>query len=95
MTHPMEQAVNQVNLIKTKMSTWPRFTRYCTIENFLVIWLDPNIDEFNPDTIASINIRQHIVNTIKIFNDTNACIDFLINAENEIIFILISNDLSE
>ncbi|CAF1304004.1 unnamed protein product [Rotaria sordida] len=95
MPHSMEQYVNQANPIKTKISTWPRFTRYRTIENFLVIWLDPDIDESNLDTIASTNKLQHIVNTVKIFNDTNACIDFLTNAENEIIFMLISNDISK
>ncbi|CAF1249930.1 unnamed protein product [Rotaria sp. Silwood1] len=95
MTHSAEQVANQANVIKTKVSTWPRFTRCHNIDNSLVIWLDLDINESNPDTTAATNKLQHIVNTVKIFNDTNACIDFLTNAENKIIFMVISNDISE
>jgi hypothetical protein len=47
------------------------------IQNFHLICLDKNIDEMNDDECQSfvINLRQ-VVNTINIFNDSDAFIDF-------------------
>lgn len=47
------------------------------LQNVLLIWLDPNIDEESVDYRHSIDQLRQVVNDVNIFIDVNQCIDFL------------------
>jgi hypothetical protein len=66
-----------------------------TVQNFLLVWLDSNIDQSNDDLCSSINQLRRIVNTVDSFTDTDECIDFLTQIKDEKVFIIISGSLSQ
>jgi len=70
-------------------------SRSRVVENFIVIWLDSTISETNEDTQNSITQLRHIVNSIKTFTDPDQCIDFIIQIEQEKIFLIISGSLCQ
>jgi hypothetical protein len=47
------------------------------LQNFLLIWLDPNLDEPNEDFKKSLQQLRRIVASITIFTDAQKCIKFL------------------
>lgn len=67
-----------------------RFTEYTVI-----VWLDFNIDESDKYTNQSIQKLQHLVNVVKLFNNTDECIDFLTDLNTDIVFMIISNNCDE
>ncbi|CAF1446603.1 unnamed protein product [Rotaria sordida] len=65
------------------------------IQNFLLIWLDENIDESSDDHLNSIKQLRRTINTIEIFHDTNECIGYMSRVQNEKSFLIISGALCE
>ncbi|CAF1180167.1 unnamed protein product [Rotaria sordida] len=65
------------------------------IQNFLLLWLDAKIDESNEDYRNSIKHLQRTVNTIKPYRDTEECINYISELENEKAFLIISGALCE
>ena len=67
-----------------------------SIQNFLLIWLDNNIDEVNDsDCYHTIKQLRTVVNTVDIFRDADKCIDFITSVQEEKIFMIISGALGE
>jgi hypothetical protein len=60
------------------------------IENFIVIWLDPQVNEFQNDYEKSITHLRSIVNSIETFNDKDKCIKYLYTIKDERIFLIVS-----
>lgn len=60
------------------------------VENFIIIWLDSNINEFDDNTKKSITSLRQAVNSIKIYNDVDKCMDFLTDIEDEKVFLIVS-----
>jgi len=65
------------------------------IENFIVIWLDTNLNIYNNDNNSTITRLQHLVNLILSFSDSDRCIDFISDIKNEKIFLIVSGSLGE
>ncbi|CAF4961017.1 unnamed protein product, partial [Rotaria sp. Silwood1] len=65
------------------------------IQNFLLIWLDENIDESSDDYLNSIKQLRRTINTIKTFHNANECIDYMSQVQNEKSFLIISGALCE
>ncbi|CAF1474357.1 unnamed protein product [Rotaria sordida] len=65
------------------------------IQNFLLLWLDAKIDESSEDYRNSIKHLQRTVNTIKPYRDTEECINYISELENEKAFLIISGALCE
>jgi len=63
------------------------------IENFVVVWLDPQVDEFKDDYEKSITQLRRIVNSIKTYNEIDKCLQFLRTIKNERIFVIVSGGL--
>ncbi|CAF3031171.1 unnamed protein product [Rotaria socialis] len=63
------------------------------IQNFRLIWLDKNIDELSDDYINSIKQLRRTINTIEIFHDTNECMGYLSQIQNEKLFLVVSGAL--
>ncbi|CAF1454263.1 unnamed protein product [Adineta steineri] len=86
-----DEMINSINTYKTYQISYDR-----SIQNFRLIWLDSSIDEINND--ACINIikkLREIVNTIQVFKDVNACIDFITDIDDDNIFIISSGTLGQ
>ncbi|CAF3989882.1 unnamed protein product, partial [Rotaria sp. Silwood1] len=65
------------------------------VQNFLILWLDEDIDEVIDEYYNSIQHLQQIVNTIEPFNDTDECVDYLSQLQNEKAFLIVSDTLCE
>lgn len=63
------------------------------IQNYLVVWLDEDIDETNID--QSINQLKKIVNTVELFDDTDQCVDFITDIKQEKVLMILSDQLSQ
>jgi len=63
------------------------------VENFIIIWLDPNIKDSNEDFQDSIVQLRSIVNSISTFDNLNQCIDCIIRPRPEKLFVIVSNIL--
>ncbi|CAF1330819.1 unnamed protein product [Rotaria sordida] len=61
-----------------------------TIENFIIIWLDPSINIHSDEYNSFKNHFQKLVHLILPFNDSNQCIDFISDIKTEKIFLIIS-----
>jgi hypothetical protein len=65
-----------------------RQPRAHAVENFIIIWLNLESDEFDE---RSLNKLRKIINSIKTLSDTEQCIDYLSQIQDEKIFMIISN----
>jgi hypothetical protein len=63
------------------------------VQNFLLIWLDANIDESNNDFRNSIKRLRRTIDTIEIFRDTDECISYISKFKNEKAFFIVSGAL--
>ena len=72
-----------------------RLTRSRIVQNFLLIWLVSNGDESKNDFEDSITQLRWTVNTIKVFNDIDQCIDFLTEDKIETVFLIVPVNLSQ
>jgi tetratricopeptide (TPR) repeat protein len=61
------------------------------VQNFLLVWLDENVDETNNTVIE----LQRIVHTIDKFHNVEECINFLNQIKDEKIFLIVSESLSQ
>jgi tetratricopeptide (TPR) repeat protein len=67
----------------------------CLMENFLLIWIDPNIDPLNQDYQDKLTQLQNITNDVNVFNQRDECIDFLTNISNIKAFVIIDGNLCQ
>ena len=65
------------------------------VQNFLLVWLDSNIDETEADCRNTITHLRRIVNAINLFTKTDQCISFLTQIKNEKAFLIISGTLGK
>ncbi|CAF1395098.1 unnamed protein product [Rotaria sp. Silwood1] len=65
------------------------------IQNFLLVWLDVQVDESTDDFRNSIKHLRQTVNTIEIFDDENECINYITQIQNEKAFFIISGTLCQ
>ncbi|CAF3373958.1 unnamed protein product, partial [Rotaria sp. Silwood2] len=72
----------------------PRHTRRI-VQNYLLVWLDANIDESKKDFKSSLAHLRHIVATIRTFTDADECIQFMKDIQEEKIFLIISGSLGQ
>jgi hypothetical protein len=65
------------------------------VENFILVWIDFNIDESNNNTRTYITRLQSIINSIKIFTNLDQCVDFITDLVDEKVLMIISGDMSQ
>ncbi|CAF1528925.1 unnamed protein product [Rotaria sp. Silwood1] len=65
------------------------------LQNFLLIWLDANLNESNEDFKKSLQKIQYLVASIKTFTDAEECIDFLSASKKEKVFMIVSGSLGQ
>jgi hypothetical protein len=66
------------------------------IENFLVVWLDLNLDDIiDDDCRDTVDQLRCVVNAVDTFNDVDRCVDFLSDIKDEKAFMIISGALGQ
>jgi hypothetical protein len=65
------------------------------VQNHLLIWLDPNIDESIDFYQNAITQLRTIIDSVSTFSDLDQCVDYLTDVVREKIFMIISEDISE
>ena len=65
------------------------------MKKFIVVWLDPDMDELDSNYERSVNQLRHIVNSVKIFTDAEQCVDFIVDIEDAKFFLILSNATEE
>ena len=65
------------------------------VQDFLLVWLDKNIDELHSDFRNSIRKLRRTVDTIEMFRDADECISYISKFGNEKIFLIISGAFCE
>ena len=63
------------------------------LQNFLLVWLDANLDESKADFKKSLERLRNVVASIRIFQDVKQCIEFLNEISEEKVFIIVSGAL--
>ena len=76
----------------TTTATLPVRTRKL-IQNFLLVWLDANLDESKADFKKSLERLRNVVASIITFQDVKECVNFLNDISQEKIFIIVSGSL--
>jgi hypothetical protein len=66
-----------------------------TVQNFLLLWLDEEIDEDkNDDCRNNISKLRQVVNTVNTFTNADECIGFIADIKEKTIFIIVSGTFS-
>ncbi len=70
-------------------------TRERIAQNFLLIWIDANIDESKQDCQNTLAQLRSVVNNVNMFKQREQCIQFLNDTEKEKAFIIVSGSLGQ
>lgn len=63
------------------------------VENCLIVWLDPDIDEDrNQQSIEQLRL---IINEVHIFNQLNLCIDYIEDIHDERMLLIVSEEIGQ
>ncbi|CAF1052073.1 unnamed protein product [Rotaria sordida] len=65
------------------------------IQNFLLVWLDANVDESKEDFQNSLKQLRRIVASITTFTDAQQCFDYLSGITKEKAFMIVSGSLGQ
>ncbi|CAF0958154.1 unnamed protein product [Rotaria sordida] len=65
------------------------------VQNFLLVWLDANIDESKEDFQNTLKHLRRIVASITTFTDTQQCFDFLSGITKEKAFMIVAGSLGQ
>jgi tetratricopeptide (TPR) repeat protein len=80
----------------SKKATTCPFSYARNVQNFLLIWLDTNIDVLNnQDCCNTITQLRQVVNTVNTFTNADRCLDFIVEIKEEKVFMIISGALGE
>ncbi|CAF1466948.1 unnamed protein product, partial [Rotaria sp. Silwood1] len=76
-------------------SKMTRYQRHRMAENYLVIWVDGNIDMANPDCQNTMEQLRAVVNQVKPCETAEQCIKQLTENQEEISFVISSGALGQ
>ncbi|CAF1208534.1 unnamed protein product [Adineta steineri] len=68
-------------------------TRNHMAQNYLLVWVDANIDQTNKDCQNTLAQLRTVVNDVVIFNQSDACVQFLDKLLDEKAFVITSGSL--
>ncbi|CAF2035609.1 unnamed protein product, partial [Rotaria magnacalcarata] len=58
------------------------------VQNFLLVWLDANIDERKEDFQKSLTKLRNIVVTVEPFTDVDQCVDYLTSIDDQKVYLI-------
>jgi hypothetical protein len=93
--HPQlsKDTVEQLHSEEHRTLISSRFISFDVTDDYLIIWLDAKLVETDTVTNAFIKTLQHLMSRVRLFNDTNVCIDFLTGIKGKQVLMIISADL--
>ncbi|CAF4458002.1 unnamed protein product [Rotaria sp. Silwood2] len=94
-TNTVSDSSSDVNVTSNIPNNLSEIVRSCIAENFIVIWLNLNINYSDEDIDNCINKLKYAVNSVKIFIDPNQCIKFITNVRDEKIFLILSESFCQ
>jgi tetratricopeptide (TPR) repeat protein len=65
------------------------------MQNFLLIWLDANINESDGDFQNAITHVRRVIDALDIFTDADRCVGAITEIEDETIFVIVSGALGQ
>ncbi len=65
------------------------------VQNYVLVWLDANIDSSDHDFCNSLNQLRRVVNTIDVYKEADPCVEYLCTIKDEKIFLIISGAFGE
>ncbi|CAM4813723.1 unnamed protein product [Rotaria magnacalcarata] len=65
------------------------------VQNFLLVWLDANIDERKEDFQKSLTELQKIFVTIETFTDVDQCVDYLTSIDDQKIYLITTASIGQ
>ena len=94
-TNDMTQSLTTREIVTNKCGVLPYFENRSIVQNFVLIWLDSNLNQIDNDHSNFISQLQQTVSTIKTFVVADQCVDFITNIKDEKVFMLVSDTLAE
>ncbi|CAF4258785.1 unnamed protein product, partial [Rotaria sordida] len=82
----------EATTVVNRSATLPEPVRR-VIQNFLLVWLDANIDETKEDFKNSLQHLRKLVASITTFKDPQQCVNFFSEIKKEKIFLIVSGAL--
>jgi hypothetical protein len=79
----------------TKASSTITHTRQRFVQNFLLLWVDANIDQTKKDCQKTLAQLRNIADDINICTEPQQCIEFLNGIDNHKVFIIASGALGQ
>ncbi|CAF4879391.1 unnamed protein product, partial [Rotaria socialis] len=65
------------------------------VQNFLLVWLDANIDEGKEDFQKSLAQLRKIFVTVEPFTDVGQCVDYLTSIDDQKVYLITSASLGQ
>ncbi|CAF0890568.1 unnamed protein product [Adineta ricciae] len=65
------------------------------VQNYLLVWVDANIDEKNQDCQNTVTHLRSVVNDVNIYTQPDACLQFLNSIGDEKAFVITSGSLGQ
>ncbi|CAF3461846.1 unnamed protein product [Rotaria socialis] len=65
------------------------------VQNFILVWLDANIDEKKEDFQKSLTELRKIFATVEPFTDVDQCVDYLTSIDDQKIYLITSASLGQ
>jgi tetratricopeptide (TPR) repeat protein len=79
----------------TKGAVARRQANVSSVQNVLLVWLDNSIDTHNKECQATITELRRVVNDIKTFTDSDQCVQFIEDINNNKAWMIISGSLGQ
>ncbi|CAF3546858.1 unnamed protein product, partial [Adineta steineri] len=80
---------------KSTASSNIRQPRQRTAQNYLLVWVDANIDQANKDCQDTLNQLKNVVNDVNLCTEPNQCIQVLNKVDKEHAFVITSGSLGQ
>jgi tetratricopeptide (TPR) repeat protein len=95
-----KSSVSKTSLSKTSIATTTasvhaNHQRQRIAQNFLVIWIDANIDQSTQDCQNTLGQLQSVVNDINIFTKPDEAVDFLTEVHGMHVFLIVAGTLGQ
>ncbi|CAF0797204.1 unnamed protein product [Adineta steineri] len=88
------EKIHPTSVVSTRVTANLRINMQ-RMQNVLLVWLDNNIDDDNPDRSDTLKQLKHIVNNVKTFTNGEECVNFIQTITNNKVCIIVSGSLGQ
>jgi hypothetical protein len=69
--------------------------RRCIAQDFLLMWLDAEIDQSKQDYQKTLALLRSVVNDVNMFTQPDECVDFLTDVKDETTFLIVTGTVDQ